>query len=112
MLASKLFGVADPAIDCGTPTALVDRRTSELTLTCPQRAFVLSVESERTVTLETRSSLDSYIELYRDGERIGQDDDSGHELNARLTQKLAPGVYRIVVRPYAQSLGPFSLSVD
>jgi len=112
VLATKLFGVADPAIDCGTPRALTGRHTSELTLTCPQRAFVLSVESEREVTLETRSSLDSYLELYLDGERVAEDDDSGHELNARITQTLAPGVYRVVVRPYAQSLGPFSLSVD
>jgi len=112
VLATKLFGVADPALDCGAPRALTDQRTSELTLTCPQRAFILSVETERDVTLETHSSLDAYLELYLDEERIAEDDDSGHELDARLTQRLEPGVYRVVVRPYAQSLGPFSLSVD
>lgn len=112
VLATKLVGVADPALDCGTPRALVDQRTSELTLMCPRRAFILSVETERDVTLETRSSFDTYLELYLDGERVAEDDDSGHGLNARLTEHLEPGVYRVVVRPFAQSLGPFSLSVD
>ena len=41
--------------------------------------------------------------------RIGVDDDSGDHLNARLERRLRAGTYRVVVRPYHRSLGPFIL---
>ncbi|MEZ4335726.1 MAG: DUF418 domain-containing protein [Sandaracinaceae bacterium] len=112
VLAIKIVGLAHPTIECTEQGTLTGRATGELTLSCPRRSWTLEVPEAREVTLETHSGLDVMIELWGATKRIAVDDDSGAYLNARLVRTLRPGTYRVVVRPYDRSLGPFALEVD
>lgn len=109
--AIRVVGIVDPALGCGEDGVLTDRASSELTLSCARRGFALVVPTAREVTLETSASFDVMVELWGPTKRIGIDDDSGPGLNARLTQELRPGTYRVVVRPYDEGLGPFALAL-
>lgn len=111
ILAIKVAGLAHPTLECESQAPLTARATGELTLACPRRAWTLEVASAREVTLETHSGLDVMIELWGATKRVAVDDDSGAHLNARLVRALEPGRYRVVVRPYDRSLGPFSLEL-
>ncbi|MBX3271206.1 MAG: DUF1624 domain-containing protein [Sandaracinaceae bacterium] len=112
LAAIRVTGLAPPTLGCGEPVALEGRAASELTLSCPRRTYLVRVDRAREVRLETRSSLDLYLELWGPTKRIAADDDSGEGLDARITRRLEPGTYRAVVRPYHRDFGPFALVVE
>lgn len=87
-------------------------RAGDLSLACPRRGYVLSLDHAREVTLSTLSGRDLYLEVYRDGALVLEDDDSGVDLDARIHGTLAPGRYRVVVRPYGSALGTFLLTLE
>lgn len=88
----------------GALSLLGQRQTHELVLTEPT-----------LVVIETHSGLDLYLELDLMGgdtpTRIVEDDDSGEGTEARITRRLDPGTYRITVRPYGATTGPYRLSI-
>ena len=61
--------------------------------------------------LTTRSGLDVYLEVRREGVMIVQDDDSGPGFDSRIAATLGPGRYDIDVRPYSAATGPFVLEI-
>ncbi len=85
----------------GALSLLAQRQTHELTLSEPA-----------AVVLETHSGLDLYLELDgSDGVRIAEDDDGGEGTEARIARTLPAGTYRITVRPYGATTGPYRLSI-
>jgi hypothetical protein len=70
----------------------------------------------QTVTIDVRSDeFDTYMQLLdASGNKLGEDDDSGGNLNSRLTQTLpATGAYQIVVNNSGQSkrVGNYTVSI-
>jgi hypothetical protein len=103
--------VPDPvSIDAST------RLSGELSLARPRQRFVLEASRSGEVTFETRSGLDLYLELDRvEGTahtRVGEDDDSGEGVHARLTAAITPGHYELVVRPYSATTGPYVVEIS
>lgn len=68
-----------------------------------------------TVTIRLNKitpGFDPYVELWKDGHLIGQDDDRGGNLNSLLAITLSSsGTYRIVARGYGSSTGSYSLQL-
>ncbi|MEM2832823.1 MAG: discoidin domain-containing protein [Candidatus Caldarchaeum sp.] len=68
-----------------------------------------------TVTIrlnKTTPSFDPYVELWKDGRLIKQDDDGGENRNSLLVATLPEsGIYRIVARGYQASTGSYSLQL-
>jgi len=61
---------------------------------------------------KANSNLDPYVELWKDGRLIGQNDDGGGNLNALLVTTLPDsGTYRIVARGYGSSTGAYTLQL-
>ncbi len=113
LLVSRFTGVAPPALDCPSVELLdgAGRRASQLTLLCPYVDTALVVENARSLSLTTRSAIDAYLEVRRDGDLIAHDDDSGVGLNPRIALRLERGRYAVRVRPYSADTGTFVLVV-
>lgn len=109
VLALRLVGTHG-AWGCPPPTEVVGAVPGQLTLSCRRREHLLSVRERADVTLETHSGHDLFLELHEGERRLAQNDDAGEGLNARLVATLAPGRYRVVVRPYSHALGGYALS--
>ncbi len=109
VLALRVAG-AERRLGCGPDETLADALRSELTLTCPARDVTIELAGRADATLETHSSHDLYLEVYRGETRLGENDDGGHGRNARLVLTLDPGRYRVRVRPYRASLGGYVLT--
>lgn len=62
----------------------------------------LSLDQDEVAVIETTSSMDTYLELYRGDEFINSDDDGGTDGNARLEFRPEPGldVYYVMVKGY------------
>lgn len=77
-------------------------------LTVNQRGLIV-IEMNRT----GQPGLDPYLELYGPGgQQIAADDDTGGNLNSRITQLLEPGRYRIIARDvFGSGSGSFRMSV-
>jgi hypothetical protein len=43
---------------------------------------------------------------------VGEDDDSGEGVHARLTAAITPGHYELVVRPYSATTGPYVVEIS
>jgi uncharacterized membrane protein YeiB len=109
-----LAATTGPALEVPTPAPLF--AAGELTLLGMRAEHRLDVRAPTHVILETRSGADLYLELDGVGPdgtrtRLGEDDDGGDGLDARLELDLAPGEHRVIVRPYAATTGPFLLEV-
>jgi hypothetical protein len=109
LLLLRITGVpVSAALDDGSRlgalSLLGQRQTHELTITEPS-----------VVVIETHSGLDLFLELDQmTGDtptRIVEDDDSGEGTEARIIRRLEPGTYRITVRPYGATTGPYRLSI-
>jgi len=102
--------VGAPAnLNCGERRLEQGINVGSMSLLCPQQSFAMSVPARAEVLLETHTSRDLVIELYRGDELIGQNDDGGVGANARLSMTLEPGAYRVLTRPYEAGVGPFTL---
>ena len=83
-----------------------------------RRIYEFSLDTAATVTIDMMrpgdEGIDSYLELQTAaGEEIARDDDGGEGLNARLTETLEPGAYRVIARGYSNSsTGDFILAVS
>ena len=77
--------------------------------------YYFSGSTGNSVTIrmnKANSSLDSYVELWKDGRLIGQNDDSGGNFNSLLVTALSEsGTYRIVARGYGSSTGTYTLQL-
>lgn len=110
---ASFVGGAPWRTECPERAAITDGATQgELSLFCPRARYAIEVEAPTTLTLGTRSGLDVYLEVRREGRILAEDDDSGPHLDARLVTTLAPGRYDVDVRPYSASTGPFVLTVE
>lgn len=108
LLSVRLVGVPLPAGEG-------PGRRGVLSLLHQRDEHVLVIERPCAVVLQTHSGLDLYLELDRqDGAgftRVAEDDDGGEGTEARIETTLAPGTYRIAVRPYGAVTGPYVLDV-
>jgi hypothetical protein len=91
-----LYGTISPALDRDT--------------------YYFNGTAGQTVTIRMNkasgSSLDSYLELWKDNSLIGTDDDSGGNLNSLLVRTLSQsGTYRIIAKGYSTSTGGYTLSL-
>lgn len=109
LVALQMVGV-QANLSCAPSQLEGARGAGALTLICPRQSFAVDVAERTDAVFETHSSRDLYLELYRGAEMIAQNDDGGQGANARLTWTLDPGAYRVVVRPYESSMGPFLLT--
>lgn len=57
--------------------------------------------------VETAGATDVVMALYRGGEFVASDDDSGRGRNARIEAHLTPGVHRLTVRHFSIGTGPY-----
>ena len=77
------------------------------------RWFVYEVTRAVTLTVQTRGNIDTVMYLYdRNGNLIAEDDDSGEDYNARISQRLNPGTYFIEIKEYWGELGRFTLHTE
>ena len=75
-----------------------------------QRRYRLSVPTSGSYVLTLQSSdFDSVLNLLRDGEVIGTDDDGGDDTNARLEVDLEPGDYEVVAITFGGDSGSFRI---
>jgi hypothetical protein len=97
-----------------TPIQLNQVVQGELTTFHTRRAYELSLAQPTQVTIAATSSWDNFLELYlgSSGQIFLQDDDSGGGRNAMISAMLAAGTYTVVVRPFSNATGPFSLTVS
>ncbi len=110
---ASFVGASPWTMRCPERVAVTSGEThGGLSLFCPRARYALTLEAPTTVTLATRSGLDVYLEVHREGRMIVEDDDSGPHLDARIVTTLAPGRYDVDVRPYSASTGPFVLEVQ
>lgn len=81
--------------------------------------WVLYVCQTTNVVIDmTSGNMDAYLILSRWPNRdpdvvrqVSEDDDSGSGTNARITRRLAPGVYGIVPSTFSQGTGSYRISV-
>ncbi|MBE2184918.1 MAG: PPC domain-containing protein [Anaerolineae bacterium] len=75
--------------------------------------YTISVDETSVVTIALNSSrFDPYLELFRGGTYITENDDY-NGLNSRIQQTLSPGVYTVVARGFSSSAsGAYTLSID
>lgn len=111
---ADFVGIAPPRITCGERRAIdaPSEVASELTLLCPRARFSLALDAPTPLVLTTRSGLDVYLEVRRDGRMIVEDDDSGPGFDSRIEATLGPGRYEVDVRPYSAATGPFVLELQ
>lgn len=92
-----------------------DARLGALSLLGQRQTHELILTEPTLLVIETHSGLDLYLELDQmSGDtptRIVEDDDSGEGTEARITRRLDAGTYRITVRPYGATTGPYRLSI-
>jgi uncharacterized membrane protein YeiB len=108
LLALQFVG-APVNLTCGERELEQGPNVASMSLLCPRQAFTMTVRERADVLLETHTTRDLVIELYRDDELLGQNDDGGIDTNARLSMTLEPGAYRVIARPYETAVGPFVL---
>lgn len=111
--AADVIGVAPPTPRCVDRFGIdVGSETSgQLTLLCPRARFAIELDAPTPLVLTTRSGLDIYLEVRREGRMIVEDDDSGPGFDARISATLGPGRYDVDVRPYSAATGPFVLEI-
>jgi len=115
LVLARVVGMGLGETQLEGPARLPAMLSGELSLARPRAVHRLSLDRTRSVTLETRSGLDLYLELdaLEPGgpRRIAEDDDGGDGLDARVSRELAPGEYSVTVRPYAATTGPYLLAI-
>lgn len=76
--------------------------------------FKFTLTSQRTVTIRTRSALDTYGTLYNgSGGYITEADDTATDYNFMITRTLPAGTYYLAVEGYYYSdVGPYTLSIQ
>jgi hypothetical protein len=111
---ADFVGIAPPRLACDERAGLAvpSETASELTLICPRARFAIELDAPTPLVLTTRSGLDVYLEVRREGAMIVQDDDSGPGFDSRIEATLGPGRYDVDVRPYSAATGPFVLDVQ
>lgn len=79
----------------------------------PRRRYLFNISQPGLVTIQLLSDFDNYLELYdaTGANQLATDDDSGEGLNALLSRNLGPGQYSVLVRPYSDGTGPFTLII-
>ena len=95
------------------PITLNTPVTGDITWNHSWRFYEFTLIQPSRVNIAVNSAYDNYLELYQ-GESTTifmQDDDSGSKLNAMINANLPAGVYYVVVRPYSDGSGPFTLTV-
>jgi len=100
-----LFQLSAKGRSVPAPVALTFEQPIQATLEAgiPDR-YTFTVRTAGTYVLDmTSENLDSYLRLYRNGEEIDNDDDSGTDLNARITRHLTPGNYVLEASTYSDS---------
>lgn len=95
---------------CPPSDTIAHRANGQLTLTCPRQSYELALDEAREVTLETHSGQDLFLELYDGERRVAENDDGGEGLDARIVVTLAPGRYRVIVRPFDAATGGYVLT--
>lgn len=110
---ADVIGVAPPQTECAPRRGLAvgSETPGQLTLLCPRNRFALELDAPTPLVLTTRSGLDVYLEVRREGAMIVQDDDSGPGFDSRIAATLGPGRYDVDVRPYSAATGPFVLEI-
>jgi len=73
-----------------------------------RHAFNVSRRGEYVIEMRS-NDIDSVLRLYRDGELIARDDDSGDGLNARIEEELAPGAYVVEASSYDSEGGDYRI---
>ncbi|MDX1755404.1 MAG: hypothetical protein R3175_05015 [Marinobacter sp.] len=74
--------------------------------------YTLTIEQEGVYQIDMRSDgLDPMLTLEGPAGYVAEDDDGGDNYNARLTERLAPGVYTLTARCYEENRGLYSLTV-
>ena len=81
------------------------------------RFYMFSLASQRTVTIDLESSVDTYLALRsgkdkKSGDALQYDDDGGRGYNSRIVETVQAGDYTIEATTYARSrTGSFKLTV-
>ena len=95
------------------PIALNTPVQGQLTPFHSRQFYRLELTSPATVQIAVVGGFDNYLELFMGDSTTPMltDDDSGGNLNARINATLPAGVYRILVRPFSEGRGSYTLTV-
>lgn len=85
-----------PADAGGGPLQVGQARTARLMSGATDRySFSIPRAGSHLVEMSSEDGVDSLLRLFRDGEEVAMDDDSGGGLDARIEQALQPGDYTL-----------------
>ena len=78
----------------------------------PYRLYEIGITQPSQLTVSLNSQFDNYLELYAGDSQtpMMENDDGGSGLNAQLSTVLQPNIYYILVRPYSEGTGPFTIT--
>lgn len=94
----------------GYPNSWLTRSSSDVTYTFRIENTAKDVHIS---TAYTTTNFDTYLYLYEGSTLIAKDDDSGGNLRSRITRKLCPGTYTVVVEGTgSNNHGDFRLGID
>ncbi len=113
---SSIFGWGLPSgcvSEPPTPITLNGTAQGEITTFHTYRLYELAITSQTQVSIAASSTYDNYLELYlgESDQAMLQNDDGGNGFNALISTTLAPGMYYILIRPFSDGTGPFTLTV-
>jgi len=95
----------------GGPLTIGQSSNSELLPGLPNQHPFTVRQAGRYVIEMTSDAVDSYLRLYRNGDAIDEDDDSGQALNARIERHLSPGDYMIEASAVDDGSGSYQIEV-
>jgi len=97
------------------PIGLNQPVQGEITYSQDHQVYELGITQPTAVTITVQSNFDSYLELYtydNDSTPFLQDDDSAGNLDAQISTTLEVGVYYVLVRPFSDGTGTFTVTVS
>ncbi len=102
------------------PISLGETVRDSISTAGEQDIYMFTIPSPMTVTVSMNAveggnpesgGLDCYIELQGSDGLVGEDDDSGGNLNSTLTLDLQPGIYMLICRAFNDSTGPYEVRI-
>lgn len=80
----------------------------------PAKSYSVEMKGGKTYVINLTSVWDNYLRLEGpNGQQLAADDDSGGQLNARITFMCpADGVYRVIATAFGGGTGDFSLQIE
>jgi len=110
----RLYPLAAPNPMTELPVNQIAKVQAEIGQSGEEDLFTFDLEEDGVYTIQTEGNTDVYMSLFG-GENqnvmIAEDDDSGQDRNARISEHLTQGTYQVQVRHYNSESGTGNYSI-